>query len=65
MEPAPKISYWQRKANTWVTLAVLAGGLLVGCLLGFMYKVQNSTPENNASLEEDQFFLKLKEKGIN
>lgn len=63
MVDANRDSYWRRRANTWVTLSVLGGGLVVGFLLAFMYQVENSLPEVNATLEEEQFFEKLREKG--
>lgn len=34
--------YWRQKASTWVSLAVLAGGLVSACLLVFVYKIEKN-----------------------
>ena len=34
--------YWHQRASTWVSAAVLAGGLVVVVLLVFVYRAENN-----------------------
>jgi flagellar basal body-associated protein FliL len=53
-------SYWKQKASTWVSLAVLAGGLVSACLLVFVYNVEKNF---EASADEVDLNSYLEEKG--
>lgn len=54
---------WKQTATTWVSMAVLAGGLLSACLLVFVYKVDNEFQAANASLETDDLTTILEKRG--
>lgn len=56
--------YLQQKASPWVTLAVLAGGLVSACLLFFVYKVESSFQAANASYEVADFESVLEREGF-
>ena len=56
-------SYWTQRASTWVSLAVLAGGLVSAILLVFVYKVEDNFKTTNASYESDDLNSVLDRKG--
>lgn len=39
-------SYWSQKASLWVTVAVLAGGLVSAVILFFLVRLENSLEAN-------------------
>ena len=57
------MNYWKQRASTWVSLAVLAGGMISAVLLFFVYKVQNNFQTANASLENQDLNTLLEQKG--
>jgi len=50
-------SYWKQKASPWVSISVLAGGLLSALILFFLVRVQSN-------LEMTAFNLDLAEQSV-
>ncbi len=55
--------YLQQKASSWVSMAVLAGGVVSAFLLFFLYRVENNIQAANANWQEQDLNYILEQKG--
>ena len=55
------MNYWKQKATPWVSISVLAGGLVAACILFLVAKVENNV-SNLGSVSEEQIFSALEQR---
>ena len=55
-ENGGKLSYWQQRASTWVSISVLVGGLASAFILFMLTKVERNSVVSNLTAQEQYFY---------